>query len=92
MENGVAPLDPPTTEFEINRKRAMSVDTITQAGNGSIVELPTLHIPGETGELAGLSSEMYNDRSSPCPAMPNGVIAPEKLKKVYAQVSEVNVY
>lgn len=67
------------------RSRTLSVDEVTQAGNGQVVTLPSLHIPGESGELADMSDEMKQSDE-----LSITMVAPEKLKKVYAQVSGGN--
>lgn len=90
--NGLTPVDTPALVTEKDYKdaerrshRTLSVNTVTQTGNGTIVKLPTLHIPGETGELAGLSSELSSSDSADSNQSVD--IAPEKLKRIYAQVS-----
>lgn len=90
IENGMTPVDSPQLENgspykDTKRQRTLSVNTVTQTANGSIIKIPTLHIPGETGELAGLSAELDNRNA----VNGNGSlekIAPEKLKQIYAQV------
>lgn len=63
------------------RIRTLSVDGMSQTANGAVATLPSLHIPGESGELADMSAEMkHSDEISATG------IAPEKLKQVYAQV------
>ena len=64
------------------RIRTMSVDEVTQTKNGGVITLPSLHIPGESGELADMSAEMKQSDE-----LPTAAVGPETLKKVYAQVS-----
>ncbi|XP_067936337.1 uncharacterized protein [Watersipora subatra] len=91
VSNGLTPLDAHQFNSEKalkkeERKRTISVNSVTQTANGSVVKLPRLHIPGETGELAGLSSEL-GSADSPDEHQPElQAIAPDKLKKVYAQI------
>jgi len=90
-ENGVTPVDIevgntdhhlPTTK----RERTMSVDGVTQTAHGSIIIRPSLHIPGETGELAGLEEVSSED------GVDNVAIAtPEKMKQLYAKVNDLMV-
>ena len=88
LEKGLTPVDTSPlsngTHKKAERTRTISVNSVTQTENGSIVKIPRLHIPGETGELAGLSAEMASQD------FPDGqttvVVTPEKLKQIYSQV------
>ena len=102
MENGLTPvdsqpqliLDNEKAEKDRERRRTISVNSVTQTANGSIVKLPRLHIPGETGELVGLAAELGNgsDQDSTDGGQLATTIAPEKLKQVYAQVVQLYCY
>lgn len=93
MEDGLTPVDTAhaasgklSTGYSFSsRGHATSMDTVTQTANGSVVTLPRLHIPGETGELAGLSSEL--ERHDSADGAIAAMVGPEKLKQVYSQVS-----
>jgi len=67
-------------------------DNVTQTSNASVITIPRLHIPGETGELAGLAehSAADSEEGADSPEVTN--ITPEKLKKVYSQVISILVY
>ena len=71
---------------EPDRERTLSVNSVTQTGNGSILKLPRLHIPGENGELAGYSA---NDEGSE--ESPNAIVTPEMLQQAYAQVNSIRL-
>lgn len=67
---------------ETTERHRTSMKDVTQTDSGSVVRLPRLYIPGETGELAGLSPEIYTPDESQL-----AMIEPSMLKQVYAQVS-----
>lgn len=80
LNNSTGRLSNGTTQ----RIRTMSVDEVTQTKNGGVITLPSLHIPGEAGELADMNKEMkHTDELS------THDVGPETLRKVYAQVSSL---